>query len=74
MPNPIRRHSRGRGRRRRAHWKLTATKLVACPQCKAPKLSHRVCTVCGYYQGRLVIDVQAKKAKREEKKKGKAKG
>lgn len=73
MPNPKRRHSRARGRKRRTHWKLETAQLMACPQCKLPKMSHRICEACGYYDGKLVIDFEAKKAKREaKKKKGKA--
>lgn len=71
MPNPKRRHSKARGRNRRAHWKVDAPKLVECPQCKEPKLPHRLCSACGYYNGRLVLDFEAKKAKKEEKKKKK---
>ena len=74
MPNPRRRHSRARGRRRRTHWKLQKTELMECPQCKSPKLPHRLCGVCGYYQGRLVLDFEAKKARKEAKKKKEKKG
>ena len=69
MPNPKRRHSKARGRNRRGHWKVVATPLVACPQCKEPKMPHCVCVTCGYYDGRLVIDFEAQKAKKEAKKK-----
>lgn len=69
MPNPRRRHSKARGRNRRGHWKLEPVQLVECTQCKAPKLSHRVCPACGYYNGKLVLDLEAKRAKKEEKKK-----
>ncbi len=74
MPNPRRRHSRARGRRRRTHWKLSATQLGECPKCKAPKVAHRVCVSCGYYDGRLVLDLEAQKAKRQAKKKKKGQG
>ncbi len=69
MPNPRRRHSKARGRRRRTHWKLNTQGLMQCPQCKAPKLPHRLCQACGYYDGRLVLDLESKKAEKEEKKK-----
>ncbi|MFA4888448.1 MAG: 50S ribosomal protein L32 [Candidatus Omnitrophota bacterium] len=67
MPLPKKRHSKARGRKRRTHWKLTAGNLMPCPQCKQPKLTHRACLICGYYQGRQVIVVKVK----EKKKKGK---
>jgi large subunit ribosomal protein L32 len=71
MPNPKRRHSKTRGRKRRTHWKLETAGLMSCPQCKTKKLPHRICTECGYYDGRLVLDFAAKKAEKEEKKKKK---
>lgn len=27
----------------------------SCPNCKAPRLPHRVCTKCGQYNGKQVI-------------------
>ncbi len=55
MPNPKRKHSRTRGRKRRAHDALRAPHLVPCRQCHTPKLPHRVCHNCGYYAGREVV-------------------
>ncbi len=69
MPNPKRRHSRARGRRRRTHWKLELPVLGTCPKCKAPKEPHRICLVCGTYDGRSVLDFEARRAKKAEKKK-----
>jgi large subunit ribosomal protein L32 len=60
---PKKRHSKARGRRRRTHWKLSPLNLVPCPQCKQPKLAHHVCSVCGYYNGRQVIEIKVKKRK-----------
>ncbi len=71
MPNPRRRHSRSRGRRRRTHWKIEKTQLMVCPKCREAKLPHRICGACGYYQGRLVLDFEAKKTRKAEKKKKK---
>jgi large subunit ribosomal protein L32 len=50
MPNPKRRHSKTRGRKRRTHDALTATTSGACPQCGEPKAPHTVCKYCGYYR------------------------
>jgi large subunit ribosomal protein L32 len=57
MPNPKRRHSKSRGRKRRTHDALKRVATTACPNCQQPKLSHRVCPRCGYYAGRQVIEV-----------------
>jgi large subunit ribosomal protein L32 len=58
MPNPKRRHSKARGRKRRTHDALTPVALSECPQCHEPKLSHQVCPHCGYYRGRQVREVK----------------
>jgi len=55
MPNPKRRHSKSRSRKRRAHDSLKLTNLTACPNCGSKKLPHRVCADCGFYAGRTVI-------------------
>jgi len=61
MPNPKRRHSHSRQGKRRAHDFLVPTQLVDCPRCHEKRLAHTVCTKCGYYKGRRVIEVaQAK--------------
>lgn len=59
MPNPKRQHSKQRGRKRRTHYKIAAPNMHACPQCKKPILSHRVCPFCGYYKGKPVVMIQA---------------
>ncbi|MCI0690582.1 MAG: 50S ribosomal protein L32 [bacterium] len=55
MPNPKRRHSRTRRDKRRTHWKLSAPNVVACSNCRQPKLPHRACPNCGYYGERSVF-------------------
>jgi len=55
MPNPKRRHSKSRGRKRRTHDALKRTNLSACPNCGSMKRPHRVCPECGFYGGRTVI-------------------
>ena len=35
--------------------KLKKTNPSKCPQCNEPKLSHRVCIHCGYYDGKEII-------------------
>jgi large subunit ribosomal protein L32 len=58
MPNPKRRHSKARTSKRRAHDHLTVPAATTCQQCGADKLPHRVCTECGYYRDREVIEVE----------------
>jgi len=59
MANPKNRNSRTRRKMRRTHWKLQLKTLSRCSQCHEPKLAHRVCPNCGYYDGRQVVEVKA---------------
>ncbi|HUK92327.1 MAG TPA: 50S ribosomal protein L32 [Blastocatellia bacterium] len=58
MPNPKRKHSKSRTSKRRAHDHLSATAVGPCPNCGEPRLSHRVCSKCGFYRGRLVVEMK----------------
>lgn len=57
MAVPKKRTSKTRKRKRRTHFKLSGPGLVSCPQCGEQKLSHRVCSHCGYYKGSEVEGV-----------------
>ncbi|MBA3430427.1 MAG: 50S ribosomal protein L32 [Actinobacteria bacterium] len=58
MAVPKRRKSGSKMRMRRSHWKAQAPTYSACPQCREPKLPHRVCPNCGYYAGRQVVETE----------------
>jgi large subunit ribosomal protein L32 len=58
MPNPKHKISKARRNKRRAHLKLSPPILSLCPQCREPKLPHRVCLNCGTYKGREVMVVE----------------
>jgi len=60
MPNPKRKHSKSRKRKRNTGKGLAKPNLVECPQCRHPKLSHRLCLFCGHYAGRAVVEVEEK--------------
>ena len=66
MALPKRRHSSSRQGKRRGAQKIHVPSVSVCPDCKAPKLPHRVCPVCGFYKGRQVVQVK-KKEKKEKK-------
>ena len=59
MAVPKRKMSKARRDKRRANWKLTVPGLIACSQCHEPKMPHRVCSECGYYDGKEVVKVEA---------------
>lgn len=58
MPVPKRRTSKSKRDKRRAHQKIAAPSVVACPQCGAAKLPHYACPACGMYKGRTVIEIE----------------
>jgi len=51
---PKRKISRSRRDKRRTHQKLRIPNIGTCSHCHQPKLPHRACPNCGYYNGRLV--------------------
>jgi large subunit ribosomal protein L32 len=55
MPNPKRRHSKTRGRKRRTHYKASIPSTQECPNCHEQKLQHRACPHCGFYNGRSIV-------------------
>ena len=55
MAVPKRRHSATRGKKRRTHWTLKPPGLQRCDRCNSPKLPHRVCGNCGYYDGEEIV-------------------
>lgn len=68
MALPKRRWSKTRTKKGRTHKKLEETGLSVCPKCKQPKLPHRLCSVCGYYKGRQVIEIKDEKKDKKPKK------
>lgn len=55
MPNPKRRHSKSRGRKRRTHYKAEAPATSICAHCGEIKLQHRACPHCGQYKGTTIF-------------------
>ncbi|HEY9087365.1 MAG TPA: 50S ribosomal protein L32 [Anaerolineaceae bacterium] len=64
VPQPKRKHSKGRRDRRRANDFLIASTTVQCSNCGEMRLSHRVCPKCGHYKGREVIAISAEDKKK----------
>lgn len=60
MAVPKKRTTKSKRDKRAANWKLEQPALMECPQCHEPKMPHRVCPSCGYYNGREVLKVAEK--------------
>lgn len=59
MAVPKRKTSKARRDKRRASsYILPKVTIGECPNCHEPKLPHRVCGACGYYDGKEVISVE----------------
>ena len=61
------RHTRAHTKNRRSHHALKAATLAVCKNCGSEHRPHHMCLDCGFYKGRQVIDLAAKKAKRNER-------
>ena len=59
MAVPKKKTSSARRDQRRAHQAIKGPSLVACPNCGAPRVPHRVCRECGFYKGRTAVAVEA---------------
>ncbi|ERJ84231.1 ribosomal protein L32 [Peptostreptococcaceae bacterium oral taxon 113 str. W5053] len=59
MAVPKRKTSKARRDQRRASsYRLNKVTIQECPNCHEPKLPHRVCKACGYYDGKEIIKVE----------------
>jgi large subunit ribosomal protein L32 len=64
MAVPKKRTSKAKKHSRRSSvWKLALPGMTECPQCHEPKLAHRVCKSCGYYDGKQVVKMEDEKKK-----------
>ncbi len=46
---------------RRSAWMRRAGRKVMvqnCPNCGEPRIPHRICSSCGFYKGRVMMNVQ----------------
>lgn len=69
MTTPKSRGTKSKRDKRRLHIVLKKPSLVKCQKCEKLIQSHTVCSFCGYYKGRKVLDVLKKKEKKETQKK-----
>jgi large subunit ribosomal protein L32 len=68
MAVPKQKHTKSRRNKRRTHYYLKPFSLSRCPRCGKFKRPHMVCSFCGYYREKEIIDVSKKEKKKEAKK------
>jgi len=61
MALPKKKTAKSRQGKRRSHLKLDPPAMDVCPHCHSPKLSHRVCPQCGWYNDREAIAAKPSK-------------
>ena len=61
------RHTRSHTANRRSHHGLKAPNLALCKNCGAMHRPHHMCLDCGFYNGKMVLDLAARKKDREER-------
>lgn len=59
MAVPKRKTTPSRRNMRRSHHALKAAGAVECPNCGELKRPHHVCSACGHYDGREVVQTEA---------------
>ncbi len=52
--------SKQRKHTRSANWKISAPNLSECSSCGELKMSHKVCSNCGSYNGKTVVVIDSK--------------
>ncbi len=58
MAVPKKKTSKAKSRSRKASaWRLDRPARSVCPRCSSAKLPHVVCGNCGWYGGRVAIEV-----------------
>lgn len=53
MAVPKKRTGASKQGHRRSNWKASVPETNVCKNCNELKLTHTVCTACGYYAGKL---------------------
>lgn len=56
-PVPKKKTSKAKRDMRRSHHALVVPSLSTCKNCGAAVPQHTVCSACGYYDGRQVLEV-----------------
>ncbi|MDZ4785429.1 MAG: 50S ribosomal protein L32 [bacterium] len=59
MPVPKKRTSKSKKNMRRSHHHIAQSFANVCSNCGEAVLRHRVCSSCGQYRGKQLLDVKA---------------
>ena len=65
MSVPKQRHTKQRRDAKRDRFAISPVKTVTCPKCGKAKLPHKVCSYCGFYKGKEVVNTLKKVTKKK---------
>lgn len=65
------RHTKSHTANRRSHHALKDTNFAKCTNCSELKKRHFVCSSCGFYRGKKILDLIKKIEKKQKKEKAK---
>ncbi len=66
MAEPKKRLTASRSGNRQSKDALKATTLISCTNCKQKITPHRVCSNCGFYKGKKIIDMKSDIVKKKK--------
>ena len=58
MAVPKRKTTPSKRKMRRSHLGLSSINFVECPNCGELKLSHHICSSCGYYNKKSIVTME----------------
>mgnify|MGYP001165074247 FL=1 len=58
MAVPKRKTTPSKRKMRRSHLGLSSSNFVECPNCGELKLSHHICSSCGYYNKKSIVTIK----------------
>ncbi|MBF0369202.1 MAG: 50S ribosomal protein L32 [Magnetococcales bacterium] len=58
MAVPKKKIAKAKTMSRRSHNALKAPSLSTCSNCQEPRMPHRVCPKCGWYNNREVVELE----------------
>lgn len=56
MAEPKKRTNKSKGNMRRMHIKIATPTLEYCPNCHSAMKKHNLCSECGQYRGKKVVE------------------
>ena len=58
MAVPKKKTSSSKQGKRRSHLSLSIPSYMECPQCNEMTRPHHICSHCGYYKGKEIMEVE----------------